>query len=181
LAGQEEELSNHHKMLIDNYCTGSFLFLKYFISPTWFAGRIFLSAMLAIAIAGYPKLSSGSSSTTSISRRHPQQRQTEALHRSNLSSSSPLPTTEEIVGAGEELAHLQLNKLPKLHATSLMMLAVVSAGVSVSSFFIVFPGAVIDNFTLHRLYEILPLVFFLVALFYFYKNQLAYKSNEVFF
>ena len=33
------------------------LFLKYFIPQTWFAGRIFLSAMLAIAIAGYPKFS----------------------------------------------------------------------------------------------------------------------------
>ena len=32
------------------------MFLKFFIPQTWFAGRIFLSAMLAIAIAGYPIL-----------------------------------------------------------------------------------------------------------------------------
>ena len=31
-----------------------YLFLKYFIPQTWFAGRIFLGAMFAIAIAGYP-------------------------------------------------------------------------------------------------------------------------------
>ena len=34
-----------------------FLFLKYFIPQTWFAGRIFLGAMFAIAITGYYKLS----------------------------------------------------------------------------------------------------------------------------
>jgi signal transduction histidine kinase len=62
----------------------------------------------------------------------------------------------------------------------LVILAVVSAGVSISSFFTDFPGAVIDNFALHRPYEIMPLVFFLVALFYFYKNQL-YKLDDVLF
>src|SRR5215212_5277406 len=41
-----------------------FLFLKYFIPQTWFAGRIFLGAMFAIAIAEYPKLSSIGSSDT---------------------------------------------------------------------------------------------------------------------
>ena len=35
-----------------------FMFLKYFIPQTWFAGRIFLGAMFVIAIAGYPLLSS---------------------------------------------------------------------------------------------------------------------------
>ncbi len=34
------------------------MFLKYFIPQTWFAGRIFLSAMLVIAIAKYSALSS---------------------------------------------------------------------------------------------------------------------------
>jgi hypothetical protein len=43
-----------------------YLFLKYFIPQTWFAGRIFLGAMFAIAIAGYPKLSSRDSSYTAI-------------------------------------------------------------------------------------------------------------------
>ena len=40
-----------------------FMFLKYFIPQTWFAGRIFLGAMFVIAIAGYPLLSRTSSST----------------------------------------------------------------------------------------------------------------------
>jgi signal transduction histidine kinase len=156
------------------------LFLKYFIPQTWFAGRIFLSAMLAIAIAGYPIFSNGTTTTSSISRQHQQKLQREALLRSNLSTPSPSATTEETGGVEEELGHLQLNRLPKLHVTSLVILAVISAGVSISSFFTDFPGAVIDNFALHRPYEIIPLVFFLVALFYFYKNQL-YKLDDVLF
>ena len=155
------------------------LFLKYFIPQTWFAGRIFLSVMLAIAIAGYPIFSNGTTTTSSISRQH-QQKLREALLQSNLSTSSPSSTTEETGGAEKELGHLQLNRLPKLHVTSLVILAVVSAGVSISSFFTDFPGVVIDNFALHRPYEIMPLVFFLVALFYFYKNQL-YKLDDVLF
>src|SRR5438445_5078589 len=42
------------------------LFLKYFIPQTWFAGRLFLSAMFAMAIAGYPILSRKEDSNTSI-------------------------------------------------------------------------------------------------------------------
>src|SRR5688500_1534279 len=40
-----------------------FMFLKYFIPQTWFAGRIFLSAMFAIAIVGYPMLTKTSSAS----------------------------------------------------------------------------------------------------------------------
>ena len=39
------------------------LFLKYFIPQTWFAGRLFLSAMLAIAIFKYTTFSSVNSTT----------------------------------------------------------------------------------------------------------------------
>ncbi len=166
-------------VVVSLYLMNEPLFLKYFIPQTWFAGRIFLSAMLAIAIAGYPIFTNRTTTISSISRQH-QQLQREALLRSNLTTSSPSSTTEETGGAEKELGHLQLNRLPKLHVTSLVILAVVSAGVSISSFFTDFPGAVIDNFALHRPYEIMPLVFFLVALFYFYKNQL-YKLDDVLF
>ena len=43
------------------------LFLKYFIPQTWFAGRLFLSAMLAMAIAGYSVLSKDEPTTTGTS------------------------------------------------------------------------------------------------------------------
>src|SRR5918993_3924809 len=46
-----------------------FLFLKYFIPQTWFAGRIYLSAMFAIAIAGYPALAYAGRSMKSSSTR----------------------------------------------------------------------------------------------------------------
>jgi signal transduction histidine kinase len=39
---------------------------------------------------------------------------------------------------------------------------------------------VLDNYPLHRPYEIPPLILFLIALFYFYKRQL-YKKNDVFY
>jgi signal transduction histidine kinase len=167
-------------VVVSLYLMNELLFLKYFIPQTWFAGRVFLSAMLAIAIAGYPIFSNGTTTTSSISRQHQQKLQREALLRSNLSTPSPSPTTEETGGAEQKLGHPQLNRLPKLYVTSLVILAIISAGVSISSFFTVFPGAVIDNFALHRPYEIIPLVFFLVALFYFYKNQL-YKLDDVLF
>src|SRR5215208_3079879 len=59
-----------------------FLFLKYFIPQTWFAGRIFLGAMFAIAIVGYPLLSSkinNKQSTVVSNTGSPQQ------HKSKLS------------------------------------------------------------------------------------------------
>ena len=51
---------------------------------------------------------------------------------------------------------------------------------AIGSLFIVFPGSVIDNFPVHRPYEIPGLALFLVALIYFYKNQL-YKKRDVFY
>src|SRR5919107_4265159 len=72
-----------------------FLFLKYFIPQTWFAGRIFLSAMFAIAIAGYPALSSSagrsrkSSSTSHISSRSSSSSRKAATELSSPPSRSP--------------------------------------------------------------------------------------------
>jgi signal transduction histidine kinase len=71
-------------------------------------------------------------------------------------------------------------KIPKILVASLVILTILSAFVAISSLFIVFPGVVIDNFPLHRPYEIPALTLFLVALFYFYKNQL-YKKSDVFY
>ena len=51
------------------------LFLKYFIPQTWFAGRLFLSAMLAIAIVRYTSFLSVSSSTHQQKQQRQQQQQ----------------------------------------------------------------------------------------------------------
>ena len=117
------------------------VFLKYFIPQTWFAGRIFLSAMLVMAIAKYPALS--------------------------------LTSSKE--GGGREP-----NKLRKNVIVYLTVLAVLAASVAISSLFLVLPASVVDDYSIHRPYEIPPLVLFVVALFYFYKNHL-YKRNDVFY
>ena len=118
------------------------VFLKYFIPQTWFAGRIFLSAMLVMAIAKYPALSTSSKK-----------------------------------GEGGQQ---QPTKLRKNIMVYLAILAILATSVAVSSLFLVLPASVIDNYSIHRPYEIPPLVLFIVALFYFYKNQL-YKRNDVFY
>jgi signal transduction histidine kinase len=161
-----------------------FLFLKYFIPQTWFAGRIFLSAMFAIAIAGYPALSA-SSMRSPINRSTLSDRQQAASAgvESSTSLASPpamrysLPSSylQENSNIKEEK-----QKIPKILLASLVILTVVSAGVAISSLFIVFPGAVLDDFPIHRPYEIPPLALFLIALIYFYKNEL-YKKSDVFY
>jgi signal transduction histidine kinase len=154
-----------------------FLFLKYFIPQTWFAGRIFLSAMFAIAIAGYPALASAGRSMKSSSSRK----------AAELSSPPSRPPTQ--YSASPSLRERKNNnnnnnkkqeKIPKFLVASLVILTVLSAFVAISSLSIIYPGSVIDNFPLHRPYEIPALALFLVALFYFYKNQL-YKKSDVFY
>ena len=121
-----------------------FMFLKYFIPQTWFAGRIFLGAMFAIAIANYPRLSSKSDS----------------IYNPNDKDEN--------------------NKIPRILFVSLFALTTISGLLAVSSLFLVFPGAVLDNFPIHRPYEIPALALFLVALIYFYKNEL-YKKRDIFY
>jgi signal transduction histidine kinase len=151
-----------------------FLFLKYFIPQTWFAGRIYLSAMFAIAIAGYPALASAGRSMKSSSSRK----------AAELSPPPPsrLPTQ---YSASPSLRERNNNnkkqeKIPKFLVASLVILTILSAFVAISSLFIIYPSSVLDNFPLHRPYEIPALALFLLALLYFYKNQL-YKKSDVFY
>ena len=46
--------------------------------------------------------------------------------------------------------------------------------------FLVLPASVVDDYSIHRLYEIPSLVIFIIALFYFYKSQL-YKRKDTFY
>jgi signal transduction histidine kinase len=121
-----------------------FMFLKYFIPQTWFAGRIFLGAMFAIAIANYPRLSSKSDTIYDPSDKN------------------------------------ENDKIPRILFVSLFALTAISGLLAISSLFLVFPGAVLDNFPIHRPYEIPALALFLVALIYFYKNEL-YKKRDIFY
>ena len=145
-----------------------YLFLKYFIPQTWFAGRIFLGAMFAIAIAGYPVLSR---SSFTMNRKN-----NNASSLTNQKQDDPSSSSSQRHNGVEE----RENKLPKTLSAALVILTIASAVLAISSLFIVFPGSVIDNFSVHRPYEIPPLVLFVIALFYFYKNQL-YKKSDVFY
>jgi signal transduction histidine kinase len=160
-----------------------FMFLKYFIPQTWFAGRIFLGAMFVIAIAGYPLLSRTSSSTnnkTIVTSSALQEEQAKVGQGSAYLSS----TTPSVQSEKEELPIVDKRrdrqKMPKIIVGYLVALTIISAYIAISSLFIVFPGSVLDDFPIHRPYEIPGLALFLVALFYFYKNQL-YKKSDIFY
>jgi len=130
------------------------LFLKYFIPQTWFAGRLFLSAMLFIAIVKYVSFSSIYPST--------QQLQTQQ-------KSSNMNTNKN-----------NENKLSRLLLLYLIIVTLFSSVLAISSLYVILPFSVIDNIPIHRPYEIFPLTLFLFSLYYFYKNGI-YKNKDVFY
>jgi signal transduction histidine kinase len=156
------------------------LFLKYFIPQTWFAGRLFLSAMFAMAIAGYPILSRKEDSNTGILSTASSflSRKTKRVQQLSPSISEQGTKGEEQERKERESRHNRLQQ--KMLVVFLAILAGVAATSAISSLFVVFPGIVLDNYPIHRPYEIPPLILFLVALFYFYKNRLD-KKNDVFY
>jgi len=136
------------------------VFLKYFIPQTWFAGRVFLSTMLVMAIVKYYNLSSPSSKEEERGDQDKRKRPHRVVKR--------------------EEKHQQQNKLQKTVIIYLTILGILAASVAISSLFFVLPASVIDNYSIHRPYEIPPLALFTIALVYFYKNQL-YKRNDAFY
>ncbi len=132
------------------------IFLKYFIPQTWFAGRIFLSAMLVMAIV---KFSSLSSSDFEVQERRRNKEEEEGKEKQRWPSRT---------------------KQRKAVAVYFIPLAILAASVSISSLFFVLPASVVDDYSIHRPYEIPSLVLFIIALFYFYKNEL-YKRTDTFY
>ena len=128
------------------------VFLKYFIPQTWFAGRLFLSAMLAIAIVRYTSFLSVSSST--------QQKQ-----------------QQQQISSTKNNENYKLSRLLLLY---LIIVTLFSSVVTISSLFVIFPFSVIDYIPLHRPYELFPLALFLISLYYFYKNKI-YKNKDIFY
>lgn len=150
---------------------GDSVFLAYFIPQTWFAGRTFLGAMLAIAVIKYtPPL--------------PDLMITTATNPRPLVSKIDSKETEQ---EGEEDAtfvsvHTD-EKAEKLHSTilySLILLSVLAISVVIFSFFTIFPGIVLTDYLVHRPYEVPSLMLFSLALVYFYKKKI-YKSNDFFY
>ncbi|MCJ7636850.1 MAG: ATP-binding protein [Nitrososphaeraceae archaeon] len=130
------------------------LFLKYFIPQTWFAGRLFLSVMLGIAIVKYVSFSPVDSSTKQL------QQQKSSNMNTNTSNENC--------------------KLSKLLLLYLIIVILFVSIVAISSLFVVLPFSVIDNIPIHRPYEIFPLALFVLSLYYFYKNGI-YKNKDVFY
>src|SRR5918911_2109373 len=128
------------------------IFLKYFIPQTWFAGRIFLSAMLVMAIVKFSSLSS-----------------------SDFEGKERRRKEEE----DEKKQRLQTKQL-KTVAIYFIPLAILASSVAISSLFLVLPASVVDDYSIHRPYEIPSLVLFIIALFYFYKNEI-YKRKDAFY
>jgi len=131
------------------------VFIKYFIPQTWFAGRFFLGAMLLIAILKY----------SSVSQRE------EIEQVSDIGSSSN--TQEET----EKKAITEKKDGMIFYISMLGIIAIVTA---VSSLFLVYPSSVLDNYSVHRPYEIPPLILFCLVLFFFYKKKLYQKKDVVY-
>src|SRR5918999_91135 len=148
-----------------------FMFLKYFIPQTWFAGRIFLGAMFVIAIAGYPLLSGITRKPNRIK-----------LARETSDEQGQLQSTADFSFENQQSrsAEERLVKIPRILVWSLVLLTIAAGGAAIGSLFIVFPGSVLDEFPIHRPYEIPPLALFVIALLYFYKHEL-YKKSDVFY
>src|SRR5919197_4041979 len=103
------------------------VFLKYFIPQTWFAGRIFLSAMLVMAIVKFSSLSS--SNDDGQERRNEEEEEQKRSRRIKL----------------RKTAIVYIYFIP---------LAILAASVSISSLFFVLPASVADNRSIQRPYEI---------------------------
>ena len=132
------------------------VFLKYFIPQTWFAGRLFLSAMLVIAIVKYVSFSHVDSSTKQLL----QQQQKSSNKHTNKNDENP--------------------KLSRLLLFYLIIVTLFVSILTISSLFVVFPFSVIDDIPIHRPYEIFPLALFILSLYYFYKNKI-YKNKDIFY
>lgn len=138
---------------------GNSTFLRYFIPQTWFAGRTFLGAMLAIAVIKYAHVQTATDFDV---------RATAELNRDNNQQ-------------GKKASDIRHGSADRLDSTLLFSLifSVLAISVVGVSFFTIFPDIVTDN-PIHRPYEIPSLILFSVALFYFYKKRL-YKTNDVFY
>ncbi len=131
-------------------------FLKYFIPQTWFAGRFFLSAMLLIAVVKY--------------------------------SYTSKEEEEDLVNLDKQYDTNQKIKPPKNPKKNIIdnsilyiiILGVLASSIALSSLFLVFPASVLDDYSVHRPYEIPPLILFVLALFFFYKKRLYLKKDVLY-
>jgi signal transduction histidine kinase len=156
---------------------GNSVFLAYFIPQTWFAGRTFLGAMLAIAVIKYtPPLPDLIINTSTKVK--PTIKQSKTVTTNGFKEME-----QEDEEEGMSLSVNSGKKADKLHNTilySLILLSVLAVSVVVFSFFTIFPGIVLADYLVHRPYEVPSLILFSLALVFFYKKKI-YKSNDYFY
>jgi signal transduction histidine kinase len=155
------------------------MFLKYFIPQTWFAGRIFLSAMLVIAIAKYPTFSGEQNRRKDVSLESgPTTELTdEDGHNEELRVEAEKNSMQD---SRKEVGLPDANGSDRTFGVYLTILSVLAGSIAISSLYLVLPFSVIDEILLHRPYEIPSLILFIIALILFYKNQL-YKKTDIFY
>jgi hypothetical protein len=107
-------------------------FLRYFIPQTWFAGRIFLSSMLLVAIAKY---SSTFQEDLELSRIDQSDNQKNRIMRKSSSLNFDQKKLDE--------------KLQKNLIIYLIFLSIIEGIIAIASFFIVFTASVLDDYSLH--------------------------------
>ncbi|HET6590139.1 MAG TPA: ATP-binding protein [Candidatus Nitrosocosmicus sp.] len=129
------------------------VFLKYFIPQTWFAGRFFLGAMLLIAIIKY--------SSFQIKE-----------------EIDPPPIHDNSSQSMNEIQNNHIHRKGLSIVFYIGLLGIVAVITALSSLFLIFPASVLDDYSLHRPYEIPPLVLFCAVLYYFFKKQI-YKKKDV--
>jgi signal transduction histidine kinase len=130
-------------------------FIKYFIPQTWFAGRFFLGAMLLIAILRYSSLS--------------QKEEVEQVF-----------DTRSQLYAKEETEKKNITEKKDGMIFYISILGIIAIVTAISSLFLVYPASVLDDYSVHRPYEIPPLILFCLVLFFFYKKKLYQKKDVVY-
>ncbi len=140
-------------------------FLKYFIPQTWFAGRIFLSSMLLVAIAKYSFL-------------FPDELATKRPHEIKKKKNDKIVDTGSFLDNDQKREYE--DKLQKNLIIYLIFLGVIAGSIAMISFVMIFPASVLDEYSVHRPYEIPPLVLFVLALFFFYKKKLYLKKDIIY-
>jgi signal transduction histidine kinase len=155
------------------------MFLKYFIPQTWFAGRIFLSAMLVIAIAKYPTFSGEEK------RKNDGILESDAktgLTKEDEDKEEPRieVAKKSFHDSGKVVTMKDANGSDRTFGVYMAVLSVLAGSIAMSSLYLVLPFSVIDEILLHRPYEIPSLILFIIALILFYKNQL-YKKTDIFY
>ena len=139
-------------------------FLKYFIPQTWFAGRIFLSSMLLVAIAKYSYLFHDEMVTKKVN--------------ANTKNNNRFVNAPSYLNRDQKRKYE--DKLQRNLIIYLIILGVVAGSIAMVSFVMIFPASVLDEYSVHRPYEIPPLILFVLALVFFYKKKLYLKKDVIY-